>query len=214
MSTGNDGVAPPPGAMPPMPPQPPMAGPPVPEKTSLPLISLIFGILSFICIPLIGAIVAIVTGIMGRKKAKEIGQGTGMATTGLILGIISIIFSIILTIVLIAGGFAVFNAVSGQVKVAQELQPAQAASQAYGASQGSYTGLSTEELSKFGYVPSSDVNVTAVSLDGGASYCVQGSSKSDPGTVIHMPVRSSDTTITITVNDATYEYASGPCPTS
>jgi len=58
--------------------------------------ALVFGILSFFCIPFIGAILAIVFGRIGMKKAAE-GRATngGPAKIGFILGLISIIFSII-----------------------------------------------------------------------------------------------------------------------
>jgi len=36
------------------------------------------------------AIVALILGIIGRKKAKEVGAPTGMATAGVVLGIISL----------------------------------------------------------------------------------------------------------------------------
>ena len=70
----------------------------------------ILGVLTFWCclgIPL--GIAATVTGFLGRKRAAESGQSTGMATIGLVLGIIALALSIIITIIAIASGGYDFN---------------------------------------------------------------------------------------------------------
>jgi hypothetical protein len=63
--------------------------PPNPPASNAALVSLIFGILSWFAIPLIGAIVAVVAGHKARKEIQASGGqlgGSGMATAGLILG--------------------------------------------------------------------------------------------------------------------------------
>ena len=146
MATGNDGSTQPPlppppppgGAAPPPPPPPGGAAPPPPpvgqpaaQTTKLPVWSFIFGLASFIqCLPLIGGIVAIVTGVMGRKRAKQLNQSSGLATAGIVLGILGLIISLIVTIILISTGFALFGAVVNQTNAAKELKPAEVAAQA------------------------------------------------------------------------------------
>lgn len=180
----------------------------------LPVVSLIFGILSLIqCIPVIGGVVAIVTGVIGRKKARHSGQSTSMATAGILLGILGIVVSVIAFIVLLASGFAVFGALSGQAKVADQLRPAVIAAEAYGASTGTYNGVSLETLEKFGYIPANDMTVSAVPVNGGDSFCIQGATTADPGNVIHVPPTDGSTTLSYTIDGRTYRYATGPCPT-
>ena len=61
--------------------------------------SLIFGALSYMCLPVVGAVLAIIFGILGRKEAKRsegrIG-GRGISTAGIVLGTINLVFMIIL----------------------------------------------------------------------------------------------------------------------
>jgi RNA polymerase subunit RPABC4/transcription elongation factor Spt4 len=71
------------------PPDPTIYAPPKPPASNAALVSLIFGILSWFAIPLIGAIVAVVAGHKARKEIQAAGGqlgGSGMATAGLILG--------------------------------------------------------------------------------------------------------------------------------
>ena len=70
-------------------PDPTVYAPPNPPASNAALVSLIFGILSWFAIPLIGAIVAVVAGHKARKEIQASGGqlgGSGMATAGLILG--------------------------------------------------------------------------------------------------------------------------------
>lgn len=216
---------------PPQPPQPPTTppppggyGPPPPaagipgsqaQKSSLPTVSLVLGILSLVCLGFLSGIPAIITGFMGRKKAKITGEGAGIALAGIITGaigtVLSLIGLVIAFFVIVAGGAAVVTAVTGQVAIASELNPANTAAQAYAAQNGSYAGLTTEALSTFGFVPSSDVKVTAVPLNGGASYCIEGSDISDPSSKIHVPT-SGGSSINIDVNGMQYRYSLGGCP--
>ncbi|MFT4198619.1 MAG: DUF4190 domain-containing protein [Pseudoxanthomonas sp.] len=62
---------------------------PVKQTSSLAVISLVFGILGWTLFPLIGSVVAIVTGHMARKEIRNGGgalEGDGLALAGLILG--------------------------------------------------------------------------------------------------------------------------------
>lgn len=92
---------PPPVPQPPQQPVPPAFQPAAPQgQTQLPLLALIFGIGGFF-FSLLCSIPAIVLGIMGRKKAKELNQPTSMATAGLTLGIIVTAISVLSIILLI-----------------------------------------------------------------------------------------------------------------
>jgi hypothetical protein len=69
-----------------------------PQTSTLAVISLISGIASYFIVPLLGAIVAIITGNMAKKEINEsAGRLTGddMAKWGMILGWINIGFSLI-----------------------------------------------------------------------------------------------------------------------
>lgn len=63
------------------------------QTSNLAVASLVSGILSWIIIPFLGAIVAVVTGHMAKREIREsMGtlKGGGMATTGLALGYIQL----------------------------------------------------------------------------------------------------------------------------
>ena len=58
-------------------------------SSTLAIVSLVAGILSFVFVPVIGAIVALITGYMARGETRSIppkASGDGMATAGIILG--------------------------------------------------------------------------------------------------------------------------------
>lgn len=67
---------------------------PTTRTSTTAIISLIAGIVGFLQIlPIIGPIVAVVTGHMAKKEIKNSGgmvTGNGMATTGLILGYVAL----------------------------------------------------------------------------------------------------------------------------
>ena len=54
------------------------------------------------------AIVGVVLGAIARKKAKEAGQPTGMATAGMVLSIITLVLSLIVVVLcgIVLGGTA------------------------------------------------------------------------------------------------------------
>jgi hypothetical protein len=64
-----------------------------PQNSTLAIISLVAGILGLTFFPLLGCIVAIITGFLARKEIKESSGalgGEGIATAGLVLGFIGI----------------------------------------------------------------------------------------------------------------------------
>jgi len=74
-------------------PQQPGYAPLSPPNSTAAIVSLVFGILSWVVLPFIGGIVAIVAGHMARNEIRNSGGqigGSGMATAGLILGYLSV----------------------------------------------------------------------------------------------------------------------------
>ena len=70
----------------------------VQQTSSLAVISLIAGIASYIVLPLLGAIAAIITGNLAKKEINQNAgrmTGMGMATWGVILGWINVGISLI-----------------------------------------------------------------------------------------------------------------------
>jgi hypothetical protein len=60
------------------------------------VLALVFGLLSFVCIPFIGAILAIVFGRIGMKKASQgLATNGGVAKAGFWIGIIGLIFAVL-----------------------------------------------------------------------------------------------------------------------
>jgi hypothetical protein len=81
----------------------PPAGSPKPGN-GLAIAALILGILAVLCLGPIAGIVAIILGVLGIKKASEVGTGKGMSIAGLVLGIIGTLVWVIVVIALVAGG--------------------------------------------------------------------------------------------------------------
>lgn len=196
----------------------PPYGQPAPKPSSLPVVSLVFGVFGLVqCLPFVGGLVAIITGYIGRKKAKAQGKGTGMATGGIVLGFIGLALSVILTIVIAAGGFAIFKVaetVSSQLTVAEQLQKASLAAISYGTSNGgSFEGLTTAKLESYGYVPIPEVSVVPFAQAGGSSYCIEGSQNPSGNNLIHMPIQTSDSSqFSMNINGRSFSYAGGGCP--
>lgn len=66
-------------------------------NSSMAIISLVSGILGLSLVPLIGSIVAVITGPMAKREIRESGgmlAGEGMATAGIVLGWIGIAMSL------------------------------------------------------------------------------------------------------------------------
>ncbi len=69
--------------------QPPQYYAPVPQNSTMAIVSLISGIAAWVILPFLGAIAAVITGHMAKKEIREsngMKTGNGLATAGLILG--------------------------------------------------------------------------------------------------------------------------------
>ena len=67
--------------------------PPTARTSTMAIVSLISGIVSWFLIPFVAAVVAVITGHMAKneiKKSAGMVTGTGMATAGLILGYVQL----------------------------------------------------------------------------------------------------------------------------
>lgn len=88
---------------------PPMQQP----NSTMAVVSLVAGITSWLALPVLGALVAIITGHMGKREIKEsMGQlgGDGFATAGLVLGYLQLIPSVLCicaVLVMLAMGISV-----------------------------------------------------------------------------------------------------------
>lgn len=83
---------------------------PVRQNSTLAVISLVAGILGWTLLPVVGSLVAIVTGHMARKEIRQNPalDGDAMAVIGLVLGWVAVIGMLlaILAFVLFFGGLA------------------------------------------------------------------------------------------------------------
>jgi hypothetical protein len=71
------------------------------EVSALAITSLVFGIASWIFIPILGSIVAIITGHMARgdiRRNPDTKQGDGLAIGGLILGWLNVLIGVIIVL--------------------------------------------------------------------------------------------------------------------
>lgn len=76
-----------------------------PKTSTLAIVSLVAGIAGWTILPLIGSIVAIVTGHMAKAEIREqVGSlgGDGLATAGLVLGYLSIGLSVCICLIILA----------------------------------------------------------------------------------------------------------------
>ncbi len=75
------------------------APPPMVMPTStLAIISLIAGLLGFFLAPVIGSVIAIITGFLAYQETRSVpprASGDGMATVGIILGAIQIVLAVL-----------------------------------------------------------------------------------------------------------------------
>ena len=83
------------------------------QTSSLAIVSLVSGILGWTLLPLIGSIVAIITGHMARAELSrnpDTQEGDGMAVGGLVLGWSMVAISVLalIAIFLLFGGVALF----------------------------------------------------------------------------------------------------------
>ena len=83
------------------------------ENSTLAIVSLVAGILGWTLLPLLGSIVAIVTGHLARaeiRREPERLEGDGLAVAGLVLGWASVVLSLlaVLAFAVFFGGLAWF----------------------------------------------------------------------------------------------------------
>ncbi len=93
---------------------PGLAPGPAPPASGLAIVSLVFGIVSWVAVPLLGSLVAIITGHLARGEVKRSGGrvgGGGMAVAGLILGYTSV--ALLCTAIV---GIALATALSGNIR--------------------------------------------------------------------------------------------------
>jgi len=77
---------------------PPNAYDPVLPQSTMAIVSLIAGIAGFSFLPVIGGIVAIITGYAARKETRAVpptASGDGMATAGIVMGWIQVGLSVV-----------------------------------------------------------------------------------------------------------------------
>ncbi len=84
---------------------------PLRQTSTAAVLSLVFGILGWTLLPLLGSVVAIVTGHMARgeiRRAPERYDGDGLALAGLVLGYAALILGLLMLLVVIVffGGLA------------------------------------------------------------------------------------------------------------
>ena len=83
---------------------------PAPPTNTLAIVSLVSGILSWFALPLLGAIVAIITGHMARNEIRNsygTQGGDALALIGLILGYLNLVTSCVLPVLIFAGVISV-----------------------------------------------------------------------------------------------------------
>jgi len=67
------------------------------QTSTLAIVSLVLGIVSWFLLPLLGAIVAVITGHMAKREIRDSQgrlTGDGMATVGLVLGYLQLVLSV------------------------------------------------------------------------------------------------------------------------
>jgi Domain of unknown function (DUF4190) len=74
---------------------------PIKQTSTMAITSLAFGIASWFVIPLLGSIIAVITGHMARKEIRlnpDTKQGDGLAIGGLVLGWLNILTMVVVII--------------------------------------------------------------------------------------------------------------------
>lgn len=88
---------------------------PFPRTSSLAIVSLVFGILAWVFLPFVGALVAVVCGHSARSEVRRAPPGSidgdGLALAGLVLGWVQIAVSLLVLafVVLIIAGVIAFH---------------------------------------------------------------------------------------------------------
>jgi hypothetical protein len=97
---------------------------PEPRATSTTaVVSLIFGILSWVLLPVIGAIVAVVCGHLARAEIRKSGgalDGDGLAVAGLVLGwthLALMVLAVLVAILVFGGILALIAAIAAAASI-------------------------------------------------------------------------------------------------
>lgn len=85
------------------------------DSNSNAIVSFVFGILSWIVLPVFGAIVAIVTGHIARRDPE--GRDQGFALAGLIMGYLSLAFTVIMVILVAVPMYYIFQEASREAEI-------------------------------------------------------------------------------------------------
>jgi hypothetical protein len=84
-----------------------MQAAPVRRLNTLAVLSLIFSLLSYCALPVVGAIAGIICGYLARREIAQTGEdGAGAATAGIVLGWIHIGLAVALAVVAVVIGVA------------------------------------------------------------------------------------------------------------
>jgi Domain of unknown function (DUF4190) len=82
------------------------------QTNTLALVSLIGGIASWVIVPIIGAIVAVITGHMAKREIRRTGEpGETFATVGLVLGYLHLAVVVLILGILLLFLIGVFAAI-------------------------------------------------------------------------------------------------------
>jgi hypothetical protein len=91
---------------------PPPAFPATTQTNTMAVVSLATGIASWIVIPVVGGVVAVVTGHIARKEIRQSGeQGDGFAVAGLVLGYLHLAAAALVILLLLLVFFGVLGAI-------------------------------------------------------------------------------------------------------
>ena len=94
---------------------PPLSDELVLPSSTLAIVSLVSGLLGFSFVPVVGGIVALITGYMARAETRSIpprASGDGMATAGIIMGWVQIGL-LVIGICCAVAGFVFFTVLAG-----------------------------------------------------------------------------------------------------
>ena len=90
---------------------------PLRQTSTMAIVSLVSGMLGWTLLPLIGSVVAIVTGHIARaeiRRSPHTLEGDGLAVAGLLLGYAMVVIAVasVLAMILFLGGLAAFFALA------------------------------------------------------------------------------------------------------
>jgi len=91
----------------------PVARPSSGGTNGMAIAALILGISAFVCLGPLGGLLAVVFGILGLSKAKQIGTGRGMSIAGIILGALGTIVSILVLVLFVFGATEAVKNIGG-----------------------------------------------------------------------------------------------------